>query len=102
MGFYVASAGDAPGAAVLAFLLMLVAAWLGVRTARNRLPIWAGRTALAVGGLTAALAAFLTHSIAVTAPLFAQSPGVPSISKSALSPQWTAAVDRARPMVRAA
>ena len=102
MGIYVGSADDAPGAAVIGFLLMLAAVLFGVRTARNRLPIWAGRTALAAGVLIAAFAAFLTHSVTVAASLFAQPPDVPSVSESAPSPQWVAAVDRARPMVRAA
>src|SRR6185295_9018737 len=35
-------------------------------------------------------------------PLFAQGPGVPSVGAPAPSPQMTAAVDRARPMVRTA
>jgi hypothetical protein len=102
MGFYVANADDAPGAAGMGFLLMLAAVVLGVRTARNRLPIWAGRTALAIGVLVAAFAALLTHGVTVAAPLFAQAPDVPSVSASAHSPEWAAAVDRARPMVRAA
>ena len=41
MGIYVAHADDKPGAAVLGFVLMLAAVLFGVRTARNRLPIWA-------------------------------------------------------------
>ena len=102
MGVYVANADDAPGAAVIGFLLMLAAVLFGVRTARNRLPIWAARTALAVGVIIAAFAAFLSHAVTVAAPLFAQPPDVPSVSESAPSPQWAAAVDRARPMVRAA
>jgi hypothetical protein len=102
MGIYVANADDAPGAAVIGFLLMLAAVLFGVRTARNRLPIWAGRTALVVGVLIAAFAAFLTHAVTVAAPLFAQPPDVPSVSESAPSPQWVAAVDRGRPVVRAA
>src|SRR5688500_5098623 len=102
MGIYVANADDAPGAAVIGFLLMLAAVLLGVRTARNRLPIWAARTALAVGVLIAAFAAFLTHAVAVAAPLFAQPLDVPSVSASAPSPQWAASVERARSMVRAA
>jgi len=102
MGIYVANADDAPGAAVIGFLLMLAAVLFGVRTARNRLPIWAGRTALALGVLIAAFAAFLTHAVTVAAPLFAQPPDVPSVSESAPSPQWAAAVDRARELVRAA
>lgn len=101
MGVYVASS-DPPGGAVVGFLLMLAAVLFGVRTARSRLPTWAGRTAVAVGALIAAFAAFLIHSIKIEAPLFAQAPGVPSVSASAPSPQLAAAVDRARPMVRAA
>ena len=54
MGIYVANADDAPGAAVIGFLLMLAAVLFGLRTARNRLPARAGRTALAAGVLTAA------------------------------------------------
>src|SRR5688572_29208208 len=102
MGIYVADADDAPGAAVIGLLVMIGAVVLAVKAARNRLPAWAARTALAVGVLLAAFAAFLTHAVAVTAPLFAQPPDVPSVSESAPSPQWAAAVDRARPMVRAA
>ena len=102
MGLYVVSANDAPGAVVPGFLLMLAAVLLGLRTARHRLPIWARRTALAVGVLIAAVAAFLIHAVAVAAPLFAQAPDVPSVSKSAPAPQWAPAVDRARPLVRAA
>jgi len=101
MGIYGASS-DPPGGAVVGFLLMLAAVLLGVRTARSRLPTWAGRTAVAIGALIAAFAAFLIHSTKIEAPLFAQAPGVPSVSASAPSPQWAAAVDRARPMVRAA
>ena len=83
MGIYVANADDAPGAAVIGFLLMLAAVLFGIRTAGNRLPIWTGRTALAVGVLIAASAAFLTHAVTVAAPLFAQPPDVPSVSESA-------------------
>ena len=39
MGIYVADADDAPGAAVIGMLLMVVGVVLGVRAARNRLPI---------------------------------------------------------------
>ena len=102
MGIYVADADDAPGAAVIGMLLMAVGVVLGVRAARNRLPTWAARTALAVGVAVAAFAAFLTHGVVVTAPLFAQSQEVPSVIDSAPSPQYAAAVERARALVRAA
>jgi hypothetical protein len=101
LGIYAASS-DPPGGAVVGFLLMLAAFLLGVRTARTRLPTWAGRTTMAVGVVIAAFAAFLIHSIKIEAPLFAQAPGVPSVSASAPSPQLAAAVDRARRIVRAA
>ena len=83
-------------------LLMVVGVVLGVRAARNRLPMWAARTALAVGVVVAAFAAFLTHGVVVTAPLFAQSREVPSVVAPAPSPQYAAAVERARELVRAA
>jgi hypothetical protein len=50
----------------------------------------------------AAFAAFLTHRVVVTAPLFAQSQEVPSAVDSAPSRQYAAAVARARSLVRAA
>src|SRR6185503_6683342 len=93
MGIYVATS-DPPGGAVVGFLLMLAAVLFGVRTARSRLPTWAGRTAVAVGALIAALAAFFIHSNKIEAPLFAQ-PGVPSVSALAPSPQLAAAAERA-------
>ena len=101
MGIYVADADDAPGAAVIGMLLMVVGVVLGVRAARNRLPTWAAGTALAVGVTVAAFAAFFTHRVVVTAPLFAQSQEVPSVFDSAPSPQYAAAVGRAREFVRA-
>src|SRR5512145_1774285 len=102
MGLYVANADDAPGAAVIGMLLMVVGVVLGVRAARNRLPTWAARTAFAVGVVVAAFAAFLTHGVVVTAPLFPQSQEVPSVIESPPSPQYAAAVERARELVRAA
>jgi Beta-lactamase len=102
MGIYVADADDAPGAAVIGMLLMAVGVVLGVRAARHRLPMWAARTALAVGVVVAPFAAFLTHQVVVTAPLFPQSQPVPSVVDSAPSPQYTAAVERARELVRSA
>ena len=102
MGIYVAGADDAPGAGVGGMLLMVAGVVLGVRAARNRLPMWAARTALAVGVVVAAFAAFLTHGVVVTAPLFPQSQEVPSIIDSAPSPQYAAAVQRGRELVRAA
>ena len=102
MGIYVANADDAPGAAVIGMLLMVVGVVLGVRAARNRLPMWAARTALAVGVTVAAFAAFLTHGVVVTAALFPQPQEVPSVIDSAPVPQYAAAVERARGLVRSA
>jgi hypothetical protein len=102
MGIYVAGADDAPGAAVIGMLLMVVGVVLGVRTARNRLPAWATRTALVVGVSVAAFAAFLTHEVVVTAPLFPQAQDVPSVVASWSPPQYASAVEHARELVRAA
>src|SRR5688572_1849018 len=101
MGIYVANADDAPGAAVMGMLLMVGGVVLGVRAARNRLPLWAARTALAVGIVVAAFAAFLTHQVVVAAPLFPQSKEVPSIIHTAPPPRYATAADRARELVRA-
>jgi hypothetical protein len=78
---------------------LLAAAPFGVSTARSRLTLWAG---LAIGVLLAAFAAFVIRAVTAAAPLFAQPADVPSVSESAPSPEWAAAVDRARPVVRAA
>ncbi|HKW00813.1 MAG TPA: hypothetical protein VJN96_13390 [Vicinamibacterales bacterium] len=99
---YLLKVDDAPGGIVPGSLLMFSAVVLGVRAARNRLPTWVRRAAIAVGALVAAFAAFGIHAATVAAPLFAQPTNVPSVSASTPSPQWAAAVDRARPMVRAA
>jgi hypothetical protein len=102
MGFYVANADDAPGAAVTGLLLMIAAVVLGVKAGRGRLPVWAARTALAVGALVAAFAAFLTHATVVAAPLFPEPQAVPSVAQPAPAPQWAAGADRARQVVRTA
>ena len=102
MGLYIADADDAPGAAGMGLVVMIGAVVLAVKAARNRLPAWAARTALAVGILIAAFAALLTHAVAVAAPLFARPQDVPSVVDSAPSPQCAAAVERARELVRAA
>jgi len=102
MGIYVVSADDAPGTVVTSTLLMVVGVVLGVRAARNWLPRWATRTTLGVGVVVAVLAAFLIHRAVVARPLFAESPEVPSAVDSTPSPQYAAAVERAREFVRAA
>ncbi len=102
MGIYVADADDAPGAAAMGLVLMVAGVVLGVRAARNRLPTWAGRTALAVGIVVAAFAALLTHGVVVAAPLFPASQSVPAVAATASSPQHKAAVERARDIMRAA
>jgi hypothetical protein len=102
MGIYVANADDAPGAAGLSMLLMVAGVVLGVKAARNRLSKWAARTAIAVGAVAAGFAAFLTHGVTVTAALFPESRDVPSVVGLTPSPQYAAAVERARQLVRAA
>jgi hypothetical protein len=102
IGVYVADADDAPGAAAMGFVVMFGAVVLGVRTRRGRLPRWAERIALAVGGLIAAFAGFLAYGVAGMVPLFAQAQDVPSVIESPPAPQYAAAVARARELVRAA
>jgi hypothetical protein len=101
MGIYTADADDAPGAALIGMLLMVAGVVLGVRAARNRLPNWAARSALAVGVVIAAFAAFITHAVVAAAPLFPQSQEVPSVAGPAPAPQHKAAVTRARELIRA-
>lgn len=101
MGIYVAGADDAPGAAVMGMLLMAAGVVFGVRAARKGLPMWAARAAIATGVAAAAFAAFLTHGVVVTAPLFPESQEVTSVIGSAPSPQYAAAVERAQKLVRA-
>jgi CubicO group peptidase (beta-lactamase class C family) len=100
LGIYIADSATEPGGAVVAFLLMAYAVKLGLKAARNRLSAWPARTALAAGILLAALAALLTYD--VSEPLFAQSQAVPSVTDSAPAPQYAAAVERARELVRTA
>jgi CubicO group peptidase (beta-lactamase class C family) len=57
---------------------------------------------VAAAGLVAAFAAWISHAATAAAPLFAQPAAVPSVTAASPSPRWTAAVDRARPMLRAA
>jgi hypothetical protein len=83
-------------------LLMLAGVVLGMRAARNRLPAWAARTALAVAVVVTACAALLTHAVVVTATLFPRAQEVPSVAGRAPSAPHAAAVERARALVRAA
>lgn len=58
--------------------------------------------AVAAMGIYAAFAAFLAHGVVETAPLFPQAQEVPSVVNPAPPPQYAAAVERAREVVRAA
>ncbi len=102
MGIYVGEVDDAPGAGGIGLLLMAVLLVLGVRAARNQLPTWAARTAIAVGVVAAAFAALLTRSVAASVPLFAQPAAVASVVGATPPAQLASAVERARELVRAA
>jgi hypothetical protein len=102
MGIYVGEADDAPGAGGIGLILMVAGIVLGVRAARGRLPKWAARTAIAGGIVFAVLAALLSRGVAVAAPLFPQLQEVPSVVGVVPLPDYAAAVDRARQLVRAA
>ena len=102
-GIYGVTADDAPGAPFVSTLAMTMGIVLVVRAARDRIPVWAARTTIAAGVLVAAAAAFVTHNLVVTAPLFAESPPpVPSVAAPAPAPQYAAAVERARTLARSA
>lgn len=92
--------GIGPGG--IGMLLMGLAAVLGVRAARHRLSTRAARMLLTAGVLTAGIAGFLIHMVAIAAPLFTRSQDVPSVIDSPAPPQYAAAVERARELVRAA
>jgi hypothetical protein len=106
MDMYVAFADSAslPGLGPVGtgILLMAVAVVLGVRAARNKLSAWAARTVVALGIVIAVVAAIQIHAVAVTASLFPQPNDVPSVIYSPPTAQYTAAVERARQLVRAA
>jgi CubicO group peptidase (beta-lactamase class C family) len=68
----------------------------------SRLATWAARFALAAGLLIAAFALSLSRTVAATEPLYVPRQEVPSVVDSAPSPQYAAAVGRARELVRAA
>jgi hypothetical protein len=102
MGFYVANADDAPGAALGGLLLMIAALVLGVKAARGRLPAWAASTSIAVGVLVVAFAAVLTYATVAAAPLFPQPKDVPSVVQPAAAPKWASVADRGRQLVRTA
>jgi hypothetical protein len=101
MGIYVADADDAPGAAVIGLLFLAAGVVLGVKAIRNRLPKWATRTALAVGVVFAGFLLVVTRHVTATALNFPHEQ-VPSVIGTAPTPQYTAAVERARELVRAA
>lgn len=101
MGVYVGEVDDAPGAGGIGLLLMAAGLVLGVRAARNRLPIWAAGTAIAVGVLAALFAAVVTRSVAASVPLFAQPADVPSVAGATPPAPLSSAVGRARELVRA-
>lgn len=102
LGVYVAAADQAPGAAAIGMLLMTGGVALAVQACGTRLPTWAARTALGVGALLAASAAFVVHARVVTGPLFTASDDVPSVTATAPPPMHAASVERARTLVRAA
>jgi hypothetical protein len=101
-GLYGTIVDDKPGTLYVGALLMMAGVVLGVRAARAWWPGWALRTALVVGIVVAASAAFLIHRAVVTGPLFAESQAVPSVVDAAPAPPFAPAVERARTLVRAA
>lgn len=99
-GVYIGATDDAPGASVIGVLLTIAGVALGVRIARNRLPIWAVRATLVVGVLVAVVAGLLAYRITEAVPLHPQLEGVPSVGGATPPPRWSGTVNQARPIVR--
>lgn len=74
-----------------------------VRMSNNprRLQTWAAIVVAAGGVLAAVIGGLAIHLNATAAPLHPQPERAPSVTRSAPSPQWSRAVDRARHIVRA-
>ena len=101
MGIYVGEADDAPGGAIIGVLLMVTGVVLGVSAARGRLSARAARLAMAVGIGVAGFLALATYQVTATALNFPNEQ-VPSVIDTAPPPEYAAAVERARELVRAA
>ncbi|MEQ1759214.1 MAG: serine hydrolase domain-containing protein [Vicinamibacterales bacterium] len=99
-GVYIGATDDAPGASAAGILLTIAGVALGVKIARNRLPVWAVRSAFVVAVVVAALAGFLAYETAGRVPLHAQADRVPSVSGAGVPPRWSVAVNQARSRVR--
>jgi len=67
----------------------------------NRIPTWAALTVLAVGALLTFIAGLFTYVRATTKPLHPDPQKVPSVSRSAPVPTWSAAVEQGRRIARA-
>jgi serine beta-lactamase-like protein LACTB, mitochondrial len=68
---------------------------------RNRLKTWAALIVLTAGGLLAVIVGRPVYLSANATPLHPQPESAPSVARSEPSPQWSAAVDRARHIMRA-
>ena len=68
----------------------------------NRMETWLALIAVGVGGLLAAIAGLHLYVTATATPIHPDPQRVRSLSQAAPSPQWAAAVERARDSTRAA
>jgi CubicO group peptidase (beta-lactamase class C family) len=68
---------------------------------KNRLVIWFARIAFVVGGLLAAIVGLQAYMSRTAPPLHPQPRSAPSVTRPEPPPQWSEAVDRARPIIRA-
>jgi hypothetical protein len=101
-GIYIRRTDDLPGVTLLGVVALLASIVMGVKVARNRLSTRTVRAAFAVGVLVTLVEGFLVYRIALAAPLHPEPLNEPSAMQSAPSSQWTAAVEQAQQVVRAA
>jgi CubicO group peptidase (beta-lactamase class C family) len=68
---------------------------------KNRIPTWLVLVVLALGGLIAAIVGLFAYISVTATPLHPDPKEVPSLMHAAPSPQWSAAAEQARLIVRA-
>lgn len=102
MGLYGVNVDDAPGAPIMATLLMALGIAIAVRAFRHRLSRSAARAAVALGIAVAAAVAYVSHDAVLTAPLAPQAQQVPSTASPSPASAVQPSVERARDLVRGA
>jgi CubicO group peptidase (beta-lactamase class C family) len=102
MGLYGVNVDDAPGAPIMATVLMGLGIVIAVRAFRDRLSRSRARAAMALGIAVAAAMAYVSHDRVLTAPLAPAAADLATTVGVAPGPDGAAAVARARGLVREA